>query len=541
MPFDLLLRGGVVQDGTGAAGRRADVGVLGDRILAVGDLAAADEMDAARVLDVTGLVVAPGFVDAHGHSDGSVLVDGALVSHLRQGFTTQLSGNCGYTLAPLTPEGRPLLQPDLDELGLEPGWRTFPEYLDEVDRARLGPNVAFLVGHGSVRGAVLGPDARIPTNDEVAAMRRIVAEALEAGAFGISTGLIYAPGVHAHPDEVVALVAEVARHGGLYATHMRNESDRLFEALEEAVATAERAGADARRAVRLQVSHLKAGSRAVWGRGAEAAAVVQAACDRGVDAGADQYPYTAAATTLAVVLPPALLALPLDETVAALHDLETRDRIRAEMAHGSTGWENVGDDPGWAGIRISHAPSRPGWAGRSLAVLADELGRDPADLAFDVLAEDRLAVDCVIDCMDEADVAAIAALPWVAVCTDAEGRRPDHPILGRGVPHPRTYGTTARVLGQLVRVARTLPLETAVAKLTSVPAARLGLRDRGTVREGAFADLVVFDPDTVADRASYERPAVHPDGIAHVVVNGALAVLDGEETGTRPGRLLRAS
>ncbi len=533
--FDLLLRGGTLIDGSGAPARRADVGVLGDRILAVGDLGVVDTDEVARVLDVTGRVVAPGFIDPHGHSDGSLFLDGALVSHLRQGFTTQLSGNCGDTLAPITPVGRGLVALSLRPHGLTARWDTFGEYLDEVDRQALGPNVALLVGHGTVRGSVLGPDARPPRPDELAAMVRAVDAAMDAGALGLSSGLIYAPGMHASADELVALVRAATRHGGLYATHMRNESAGLFEALDEAIATIEGAGEGAR----LQVSHLKCGAAAVWGRAGEAVARLERARADGLDVAADQYPYTAAATTLATMLPPALLGLGIEECVAALGDQEVRFRVRAEMEQGSSGWENVAVDPGWAGIRISYARSHEDWVGRSLAELGQAFGADPVDLAFDALMDDQLDVSVVIDCMSEPDVETILAVPWIAVCTDAEGRRPGHPILDAGRPHPRTYGSTARVLGRYVRERGVLGLEAAVAKLTSVPAGRLGLRDRGIVRDGALADLVVFDPATVADEATYLAPAVHPIGIDHVIVNGRPAVVDGVETGERAGRLLR--
>ncbi len=423
----------------------------------------------------------PGFIDPHGHSDGSLFVDGALISHVRQGFTTQLSGNCGDTLAPITTIGRDLVALSLRPNALTARWRTFAEYLDEVEREPLGPNVAFLVGHGTIRGSVLGADARAPTAVELRAMVAEVDAAIEAGAVGLSSGLIYAPGVHAGPVEMAALVGAATRHGALYASHIRNEADGLFDALEEALAAVRAAGDGAR----LQVSHLKCGSKSMWGRAADAVGLLEAARAEGVDVAADQYPYTAAATTLTIVLPPALLGLGVEECVAALGDQEVRARVQEEIATGSSGWENVGNDPGWAGIRISHAASHPDWAGRSLAELGEDLGAEPANLAFDALMDDRLDVSIVVDCMSEADVETIMAVPWIAVCTDAEGRRPGHPILDAGRPHPRTYGSTARVLGTHVRERGTLPLETAVAKLTSVPAARLALRDRGTLREGS--------------------------------------------------------
>jgi dihydroorotase/N-acyl-D-amino-acid deacylase len=535
--FDLLLRGGTLIDGTGTAGRRADIGVLGDRILAVGDLSAVADADVVRVMDVTDRVVSPGFVDPHGHSDGSLFLDGALASHLHQGFTTQLSGNCGDTLAPITDTGRALVDLSLRPHQLEARWSTFAEYLARVEEQPLGPNVAILVGHGTVRGSVIGPDSRVATQAELAAMVDAVELAMDAGAFGLSTGLIYAPGMHATPFEIEVLVAAVARGDGLYSTHMRNECDGLFESLDEAIDTIRAVGPRAR----LQVSHLKCGSRTVWGRAGEAVAVLDAARADGYDVAADQYPYTAAGTTLATILPPALQALGVDAVVDALSDPHIRDLVRTEIAQGISGWENVAADPGWGGLRISYAASRPEWSGHTLEELGAELHADPLDLAFDALRADRLDVSVLIECMTEPDVDTIMAVPWIAVCTDAEGRRPGHPILDAGRPHPRSYGTTARVLGRYVRERGVLPLETAIARMTSVPAGRLGLRDRGVVREGAFADLVVLDPATVADRATIAEPATYPVGIEHVVVNGRIAILDGAETGDRPGRLLRRS
>ena len=537
--FDLVLRGGLVVDGTGAAGRMADVGVLGDRILAVGDLSVVDLTTVGTVIDVAGRVVSPGFIDPHGHSDGSLFLDGALASHLRQGFTTQLSGNCGDSLAPITDRGRELVELSLRPHGLVARWRTFGEYLDAADGQSLGLNAAFLVGHGTVRGAILGSEARPPDDRELRAMVGEVDAAMDAGAFGLSTGLIYAPGMHAEAEEITALATASARRGGLYATHMRDETHGLFSSLAESIATIRAVAATGMDAPRLQVSHLKCGSGAVWGRAGEAVAVLEAARAEGLDVAADQYPYTAAATTLATILPPALQALGVDDCIAALADLDVRDRVQAEIARGTSGWENVAADPGWDGIVVSYAASHPEWRGRSLASLGEELDRDPADIAFDALIDDRLDVSIVIHCMAEADVETIMGVPWIAVCTDAEGRRPGHPMLDAGRPHPRTYGSTARVLGTYVRDRRVLSLETAVAKMTSVPAARLGLHDRGVIREGAVADLVVFDPVTATDEATYEEPARHPTGIEHVIVNGRIAVRDGAETGVRSGRLLR--
>jgi N-acyl-D-amino-acid deacylase len=533
--FDLLIRGGTVVDGTGAPGRLADVGVIGDRIKAIGDLSAADEKGVAIVIDATDRVVCPGFIDVHGHSDASILVDPAIASHLHQGFTTQLSGNCGDTLVPVAEPGREMVELALAGTGVEPTWSTFTDYLGVVERLPLGPNHAFLVGHGTIRGAVLGPTSSPATDANLKAMVRHLKEALDAGAIGLSSGLIYPPGIFASGDELELLASVTARRGGLYASHIRNESDDLVTALDEAVATIRAAGSGAR----LQVSHLKAGSRSTWGRGPEAIERLERARADGLDVAADQYPYTAAATTLEIILPPAIMAMSIDAIVEALGDPDVRDRIKREIALGAPGWENAAADPGWAGIRIADSRTHRDWAGHTLAELAAEFDRDPADVAFGLLVDDRLDTSIVMECMSDPDVDAIMAVPWIAVCTDAGGRRPDHGHLGSGVPHPRAYGTAPRVLGRYVRDRGIVSLESAVAKLTSVPAERIGLRGRGLMRAKAFADVVVFDPATVDDVATELDPHHYPAGIEHVIVNGVQAIADGVETGRRPGRLLR--
>jgi dihydroorotase/N-acyl-D-amino-acid deacylase len=541
--FDLIVSGGMLVDGTGAPARRADVGVVGDRIVAVGDLAAAAAGDVAAAevgaiaarIDARDRVVAPGFVDVHAHSDTSVLVDGALASHLRQGYTTQLSGNCGDTLAPLGDRSRGRIEHLLEPYGLRTRWTTFGEYLDAVERTALGLNVAFLVGHGTIRETIVGGEARPADPEEVRAMSRLVEDALDAGAFGLSSGLIYRPGIHAAAAELAALARVAGRRGALYASHIRNEAAGLLDAVREAIEAARASGA------RLQVSHLKAGAVAAWGLVDGAVALLDAARAEGLDVGADQYPYTAASTGLDTILPPEMLAGEPAVEAARLREPAVRDRVRRAIAEGRPGWENAAADPGWPNLIVAESRSHPGLAGRSIAALAEEDGRDPLDVALDLLVDDLLDTSIVEECMSERDVEALLAVPWIGVGTDGEGRRPGHPVLGGGIPHPRSYGTAPRVLGRYVRERRVLALETAVAKLTSVPAERLGLTDRGVVRVGAAADLVVFDPATVADRATFTAPHAYPAGIDAVVVNGTVAVLDGEETGARPGRLLRRS
>ena len=535
--LDLLLRGGTVIDGGGGPGVRADVGVLGDRILAVGDLSDVDVTRSRRCVDCTDRIVAPGFIDPHGHSDGSLFVDGALASHLHQGFTTQLSGNCGDTLAPIGELGRELIELALRPNGLVARWGTFAEYLDRVDEQALGPNVAFLVGHGTVRGSVMGAEARPATDAELAAMVGEVEAALDAGAIGLSTGLIYAPGMHAEPAEVEALVTATARRGGLYATHMRNESDGLFASLDESIAAVRAAGS----AGRLQVSHLKCGAQVGLGPGRRGDRPARGGPGRGSRRGGRPVPVHGGRDD------------PGDDPAArppgARRRRVRRRRSPTRTSATSSAPRSSGASPAgrtWPPTRAgrgsgSRTPPaiRSGPAARWPSS-ADELHAEPSDLAFDALVADRLDVSVVIECMSEPDVETIMAVPWIAVCTDAEGRRPGHPILDAGRPHPRTYGSTARVLGRYVRDRGILSLETAIAKLTSVPAERLGLRDRGRrARGGGGRSRRVRCRRPSRTRRRTPNPRATRSGIDHVIVNGRPAIVDGAETGERAGRLLR--
>ena len=534
--FELLVRGGTLVDGSGAPARKADVAVGDGRIQAVGDLSALAPAAVARVLEAEGQVVCPGFIDVHGHSDASVLVDGQLLSLLAQGITTQICGNCGEGMAPLTPAGRELLGLGLaGASALEPTWSDVGGYLAQVEALDLGPNVGFLIAHGTVRAAVLGAAPRAPEAAELAAMVGAIEDGLERGAFGVSSGLIYAPGIHAGYEELAACVEPAARRGALYATHIRNESAGLFEGLAEAVAVAWGEGVPAR----LQVSHLKAGAQVVWGQGPEALRFLEEARRLGLDVAADQYPYTAAATSLATILTPELLALAPAAAARALREPAVRAELATAITTRTDGWENVAGDPGWAAIRVTDAADHREWQGRSLSELGEELHRAPLEVACDLLADEGLEVGIAVECMAESDVEAILASDQVAVCTDAAGLRPAHPVLGAGRVHPRAYGSFPRVLGRYVRERGILSLERAVYKMTALPAGRLGLVRRGQVREGWAADLVVFDPLAVTDCATPSTPHALPAGIAAVIVNGTVAIEEGRETGSRAGRLLR--
>jgi N-acyl-D-amino-acid deacylase len=526
--FDLLLTGGTLIDGTGAPQRPADLGTLGDHIVAVGDLRG---REATETIDVSGLFVTPGFVDLHAHSELTLLADGRGASKVRQGVTSEISGQCGFSAAPLFGQARDELPTFLNRLGLEPDWETMADFLARLERQGVALNFGTLVGHGTLRYAAAGGSDQPATPEQRQAMVRLLAQALEEGALGLSSGLFYAPGSYADHEEIAALARVAAAHGGLYASHVRNESTGLMAALEEVVAVGRATG------VRVEVSHLKLGARPLWGGAGRLLAWLEAVRDEGVDLGWDQYPYTAAATSLDSLVPPAFHAGGTTAMLARLRD----PQVRAEIAQiltggGSSEWENTIESSDWEDILLSFYPPRPELAGRTLADIA--AGADPLETALDLIVESEAQAAMVHFCMDEDDVAAILRHSQTAVVTDAEALAADGP-LAEGVPHPRAYGSYPRVLARYVREQGLLSWEEAIRKMTSLPAARAGLRDRGVVREGAFADLVVLDPQTVADTATYTEPHRYPVGIRHVLVNGRFAVRDGEQTDERPGQVLR--
>lgn len=530
--FDLILRNGTIIDGTGAPARPAGVGVTGDRIAALGDLAG---REAREVLDVSGHFVTPGFIDLHAHSELTLLVDPRGASKVRQGVTTELSGQCGFSAAPLLGQARAEMPVFLNRFGLDPDWETMAEFLARLEAGGLGPNFTTLVGHATLRQAVMGGSDRRASLDERQAMARLLAQALEQGGLGLSSGLFYAPGSYADHDELAALAKGVAARGGLYASHVRNEAAGLEASLEEAIAVGRAAG------VRVEISHLKLAGQAQWGGAANLLTRLDRVRAEGLDLGWDQYPYPASATSLDSVVPPRFHAGGTAAMLARLQTPSVRAEIRRELAAGGgRDWENVAGNAGWARIVLSFHPTRPELAGRSLADLAAEQGVDPLDTALDLIVETGAQAAMVDFCMDEADVATILSHPQTAVVTDAEALAADGP-LAEGVPHPRAYGTYPRVLGRYVREEGLLRWEEAIHKMTGLPASRLGLRERGTVREGAFADLVVLDPAQVIDTATFTQPHRYPEGIRQVLINGRFAVRDGQQTGALPGRVLRAT
>lgn len=522
--FDIIIRGGSVVDGTGSPARRADVGLAGDRIVAVGDLAAER---AGQVIEATGRVVAPGFIDVQGQSGVTLLADGNGESHLRQGITTEIIGE-GSSPAFWTPESGD--GESLAPYGLSFDWTGFAGYHARLRERGIAINLGTFVPASMVRRAVVGLDQRAPTADELSRMEAMVDQAMRDGAFGLSSALIYVPGSFAATDELVALARVASRHRGIYITHVRGESFNLFEALDEAI----RIGREA--SLPVVVYHLKVAARANWGRMGEAIAKLEAA---GPTVSATMYPYTAGGTSLAATLPLWVQAGGREAMMARLADPAVRARARREIETTIDGWENLLMGATLEGIQVSSVPTDADQSvvGKRLTEIAAERRRDPWDVYFDLLLATEGRVSALYHMMSEEDVR--TALRWsrVTIGTDSAALRAEG-VLARGAPHPRAYGTFARVLGHYVRDERVLELPQAVAAMTSRAAAQMGIRDRGHLAPGALADVVVFDPSAIADRATYERPHQYAAGIDYVIVNGVVALDPRGLTGARPGRPL---
>jgi N-acyl-D-amino-acid deacylase len=527
--LDLKISGATVVDGTGTAGSRTDVGVRDDLIAAVGDLS---RETAGRVLNASGRVLAPGFIDMHSHSDWRLWANRRAESKIRQGVTTEVVGNCGFSPAPASAEHLDALRAFALFLprAMDFRWRSVGEYLSAFDAEGTALNVVQLVGHGTLRVAAMGFARRPPTPAELGTMGRLLEEAIDAGAWGLSTGLIYAPGSYAATDEIVALARVAARRRhAFYASHIRGEGATLLEAVREAIAVGREAD------LPVQVSHVKAAGRPNWGKVGQALALIDEAAAGGLDVLADAYPYTASSTSLRTLLPDWALEGGIDAMQARLRERETRARVARDM--GAPG-QGVLGRVGWEDIMVAFAPGRPDLEGRRLSEIAAAAGRDPLDATLDLLAGDAARAAIVLFQLDERDVRTALAHPRVMVGSDGSALAP-HGEVGGGKPHPRSYGTFPRVLGEYVRGQRLLSLAQAIHKMTGLPARRLGLADRGVIRPGARADLVVFDERAVADRATYDDPHRYPAGVEHVIVNGRFVVRDGEHTGTLPGRVLR--
>jgi len=530
-PYDLLILGGRVVDGSGSPWTREDIAVRGDRIVARGRLEGAP---ARRVIDATGLIVAPGFIDMLGQSEFNLLVDASAESKIRQGITSEITGE-GGSAAPQNDRTLSDLDPFVARFQLAVDWQDFEGYFARLERQGTAINLGSYVGATQVRQAVLGSENRAPTAAELAEMQRLVKEAMAHGALGLSTSLVYAPANYARTAELVALARVAAEGGGLYATHMRGEGRGIFPALEETFTIAREAG------IPVEIFHLKLAGKDMWGRMSEVVARIEAARAQGLDIAADQYPYIAGATSLAASIPPWAHAGGRDDLLNRLRDPATRTRLRREISQPANDWENFYWMSGGAeGVLISsvnHKELKP-YEGLRLAEIARQRGEDPIEALFDVLLADQAQTGAIYFLMSEEDVQQAMKQPWVSVGTDYPAVRTEGP-LSTWKPHPRAYGTFPRILGRYVREQKLLRLEEAVRKMTWLAAQRVGLGDRGLLVPGFYADIVVFNPETIGDRATFESPQQYSTGVDTVVVNGQLVLDGGRMTGALPGRVLR--
>jgi dihydroorotase/N-acyl-D-amino-acid deacylase len=533
-PYDVLIVNGHIVDGTGSPWYAADLGVRDGRVAAIGRLAGAP---ATLTIDARGKVVAPGFIDMLGQSELTVLVEPTLPSKIFQGITTEITGE-GGSVAPLNDA---IIKADAvtyDHFKIVPDWRTYAQYVARVEQQGLGINMAHYVGATQVRRMVLGDEDRQPTPAELDRMRALVREAMEQGAVGLSTSLQYAPAPYAKTAELVALAAEASNYGGVYATHLRSEGDTVLDALDEAI----RIGREANMPV--EIWHVKAAGKRNWGRMQEIVARIDEARRQGVDVSADTYGYTAWFNSLSAFIPPWAHDGGDEKLIERLQDPKTRARVRADMLNpGDRSWDNEWQEiPGPESILIGavqNAGLKP-IQGKTVAEVAKDWKLDPIDALCEILIRDHAFTEVAVFAMSEADVSMAVAQPWVAFNNDSQGTAPTGPLGGEH-PHPRAYGTFPRVLRKFVREDRLLTLEDAIRKMSALAAQKLRLADRGVLKLGLWADVVVFDPATVTDVATFAQPNQLSKGMDYVLVNGVPVIAAGTATGARPGRILRGA
>jgi len=533
LPFDLVITNGHIVDGTGSPWYSGDVGIRDGRIAAIGNLSGA-----ARKLtvDAKGRVVAPGFVDMLGQSETTILVDPRLPSKIYQGITTEITGE-GGSAAPLNDAIIANDRPGYELYKINPDWRTFRQYFSRLEKQGMGINLASYVGATQVRRMVLGDADVQPTPEQLDKMKALVREAMHDGAVGVSTSLEYAPAPYAKTEEIIALASEASKFGGIYATHMRNESDSVLEAIDEAV----RIGREAH--IPVEIWHFKAAGKANWGRMPEMVARVNKARAEGFDVEADTYAYTAWSNSMSAFVPAWAHDGGDAKLIDRLKDPTTRARIRKDMLTPSKDWDNEWDEitgPQDVMISVVQNPALKKFQGKRLTEVAKIMNEDPMDALFDLLIEDKGFTDCAVFGMSEPDVALALQQPWVSVDNDSSGTSPEG-ILGEEHPHPRAYGTFPRILRKYVREEKKLTLEEAIRKFSALPAQRMRLTDRGVLKQGMWADVVVFDPETVRDLATFDDPNRLSEGMAYVLINGVPVIEDGKMTGALPGKVLRGA
>ena len=529
--YDVLIRNGHVVDGTGSPWYAADVAIRDGHIAAIGHL---DGATAKQTIDAAGMVVAPGFIDMLGQSEETILVNPHLPSKIYQGITTEITGE-GSSAAPLTDAIRAANRADYAHYKIDPSWSTFREFFARLEKQGMGINLASYVGATEIREAVIGYDNRAPTPAELEKMKALVREAMHDGAVGVSSSLQYAPAPYATTEELIALAAEGAKLGGIYATHMRSEGDAIVPALDEAI----RIGREAH--VPVEIWHLKAAGLRNWGRMAEIVAHIDEARRSGVEIGADTYAYPAWYNTFSAFTPPWAHDGGDAKLIERLKDPATRARIRKDMETRGATWDNEWSEiPGPEAILVGvvQNPKLLPLQGKTIAEISKLWNKDPLDTVFDFLIDDNAATEVAVFGMSEPDVRLALQQPWVSVCNDSQGTALDG-VLGQNHPHPRAYGTFPRILRKYVREDGALTLPDAIRKFTALPASRLRLADRGVIKSGMWADIVVFDPDTITDLATFDKPNQLSEGMQYVLVNGVAVIERGRMTNALPGKVVR--
>jgi len=523
--FDILIKNGIVYDGTGSDGEKLDVAINGGSIVAIGHL---EPAEAKQVIDASGKAVAPGFIDCHSHSDLSAITNPLAESKVFQGVTTEIVGNCGVSAAPFHTEVLNGFLADFsDQLESKPSWHSLDDYFELVSKRGTSVNIASLIGHGNVRLLVVGLDEGLATPEQLRRMRQLIEQCVEQGAVGLSTGLIYPPGMYADTNELVECARALKTAHGIYASHIRSEGDKLIEAICETIEIGRRAE------VPVHISHLKTSGKANWSKLDRVFEEIEQARNEGVRVTCDRYPYIAGATWLAAVLPDWAQAGGRDLILDRLRDVSRRARIQTELEQANP----AGDR--WYRVMVTSVKDRVGedFEGLTVAEIAGMRGVEPAAAVVDLLIETDLGAGAIMFSMCEENMRRILKKPYVMIGSDAWAIRVDDE---RGKVHPRAYGTFPRVLGRLVREGL-FSLAEAVHKMTGMPAETFRLAKRGFLREGCFADVVVFDPDRIMDPATYEKPNQYPAGIECAIVNGRVTVQNGSHTGARAGRVLRGT
>ncbi len=529
MSFDLVIKNAQIYDGTRSPWFKGDVGIKRGQIEYIGKLPS--NVDAMEVIDGDSLVLSPGFIDIHAHSDFMLLRDSVMLSKLSQGVTTQIIGMCGVSPAPVSEETLELLDQyvGFTKAGANPdwNWRSVGDWLSILETLDLGTNIGSYVGQGTIRIAVMGFEKKDPTEEELSEMERLVEESMEQGAVGLSSGLIYPPGVYSSSDEILRICKGLQKKNGIYESHIRSESYGVVEGVKETIDVGERLG------IPVQISHHKAAGKDNWSLVKDTLAEVEKARARGVDITVNQYPYTACSTTLRAILPPWVHEGGVEKLIERLKDSANRTRIKDEI-QSQTNWENfIKHCQNYDGVYLLYTPHTPEFEGKSLQEAADMSGKDPLDVAFDIIIENHGLDTTGFEVMSEEDVKYVMKHPSVIVASDSIPAAPG------AKSHPRSYGTNPRVLGKYVREEKTLSMEEAIWKMTGFPASRMGLWTKGLIRTGMDADIVLFNPKIVRDMATFAEPFKEAQGIEYVIINGQVILRKGKYTGISAGKIMR--